>query len=259
MNIMRGLIPSAGKGTRLYPYTKAIPKELMPLGDGTVIDQVLDRFKNGGITDITIVISPNKCSIINYLQSGKEKMVDLSYVIQDTQDGLAKAIETSKILNKKETFVVILGDNFFLPEDALNDLIKFHYKKNADATIGVTTVDDPSRHGMIRFDGDKIIDLIEKPIERPPSSYGIAGVYVFEPCIFDAIFQTEQGYNNEYQLTDAIKILVEDGKDVFFRYIPLHIDVGTIDDLIKANKLYYSRIGGENVQKSDSICSGSSI
>ncbi|HIH77834.1 MAG TPA: hypothetical protein HA341_02765, partial [Halobacteria archaeon] len=126
-------------------------------------------------------------------------------------------------------------------------------------TIGVTTVDNPSRHGMIRFDGDKIIDLIEKPVERPPSSYGIAGVYVFEPCIFDAIFQTEQGYNNEYQLTDAIKILVEDGKDVFFRYIPLHIDVGTIGDLIKANKLYYSRIGGENVQKSDSICSGSSI
>ena len=234
---MKGLIPAAGRGTRLEPITLAIPKELLMIGDKAVIEYVIEAMKTVGITDITIVVGWRKHAILDYLGSGDRLGVNLSYVVQDKRDGLAKAVQTGEKILKDDTFVVILGDDFFYPASFLKEIIEFHKQKKADATIGVAEVKDVTRHGIIKTEGDKIIDLIEKPtIKEAPSNLGCMGVYVFNPSIFEAIKKTKPGYNNEYQLTDSIKILVNEGKKVLYKTISgEHIDVGTLDDYKKAN------------------------
>ena len=235
---MKGLIPAAGMGTRLEPITLAIPKELLMVGDKAVIEYVIDAMKMVGITEITIVVGWRKHAILDYLGSGKRLGVKFTYVVQDKRDGLGKAVFAGEHTIGKEPFLVVLGDNFFYPKTFLKDILTFHNEVNADATIGVAKVGDPTRHGMIKPDeNNQIIDIVEKPsVDNAPSDLGCIGIYIFNSDIFDAIKKTKPGYNKEIQLTDAIKILIEEGKEVYYKEIEgKHIDVGTLEDLRRAN------------------------
>ena len=235
---MKGLIPAAGRGTRLEPMTLAIPKELLMVGDKAVIEYVIDAMKIVGITEITIVVGWRKHAILDYLGSGERLGVKLTYVVQDKRDGLAKAVGAGEHINENDPFLVVLGDNFFYPKTFLENIIAFHQEKNADATIGVGKIEDPTRHGIIKPGRDnRIIDIVEKPTPKDaPSKIGCIGIYIFNPNIFETIKQIKPGFNKEYQLTDAIKILIDDGYKVFYNTIKgIHIDVGTLEDLRKAN------------------------
>ena len=235
---MKGLIPAAGMGTRLEPITLAIPKELLMIGDKAVIEYVIDAMKMIGITEITIVVGWRKHAILDYLGSGKRLGVKFTYVVQDKRDGLGKAVFAGEHTIGKEPFLVVLGDNFFHPKTFLKDILKFHNEVNADATIGVSKVGDPTRHGMIKpGENSQIIDIVEKPsVDNTPSNLGCIGIYIFNSDIFDAVKKTKPGYNSEIQLTDAIKILIDEGKKVFYKEIEgKHIDVGTLEDLRMAN------------------------
>ena len=235
---MKGLIPAAGMGTRLEPITLAIPKELLLIGDKAVIEYVIDAMKMIGITEITIVVGWRKHAILDYLGSGERLGVKFTYVVQDKRDGLGKAVFAGEHTIGKEPFLVVLGDNFFHPKTFLKDILTFHNEVNADATIGVSKVGDPTRHGMIKpGENSQIIDIVEKPsVDNAPSNLGCIGIYIFNSDIFDAINKTKPGYNNEIQLTDAIKILIEEGKEVFYKEIEgKHIDVGTLEDIRRAN------------------------
>jgi len=218
---MKGLIPAAGHGKRLEPITLAIPKELLMLGDKAVIEYVINAMKSTEITEITIVVGWRKHAILDYLGSGERLGVKITYVVQDKRDGLAKAVLAGEHLKEDGPFLVVLGDNFFYPQTFLKEIVSFHEEKGADATIGVVEVENPTRHGIIKpGENDNIIDVVEKP----------------EKHIFDAIRKTKPGVNQEYQLTDTIKILIEDGKQVCYKKIKgTHIDVGTLEDLRKAN------------------------
>ena len=236
---MKGIIPAAGRGTRLEPITLAIPKELLMVGSKAIIENVIDSMKNVGITDITVVVGWRKHAILDYLGSGKRMGVKLTYVVQEKTDGLAKAVYETKHIIQDESFMVVLGDNFFYPLTFLEDILSFHKKNNAVATVGISKVDDPTRHGMIKpGEENKIIDIIEKPKrELSPSNLGCIGIYIFNSEIFNAINDTKPGFNNEYQLTDAIKILIQNGHKVLYKEIKgTHIDIGTLDDLRKANE-----------------------
>ena len=235
---MKGLIPAAGQGTRLEPITLAIPKELLMVGDKAIIEYVIDAMKMAGITEITIVVGWRKHAILDYLGSGERLGVKLTYVVQDKRDGLGKAVFSGEHTIGKEPFLVVLGDDFFYPKTFLKNILAFHSEKNAEATIGVAEVENPTRHGMIRpGENNRIIDIIEKPsVDNAPSNLGCIGIYIFNSDIFDAIKKTKPGYNNEIQLTDAIKILIEEKKEVIYKEIEgKHIDVGTLEDLGRAN------------------------
>ena len=237
---MKGLIPAAGSGTRLGPFTQAIPKELLPVGDKAVIEHVVEAFVAAGITDIVIVVSPRKHGLSDYFGSGKRFGVNLTYVVQDERLGLANAVAAGEHVINGSSFAVVLGDNFFSPNTVLHDLKEFHETNNADVTIGVVEVNDVTRHGIIKPDGIDVVDLVEKPEPADaPSNLGIAGVYIFEPGIFKAIQDTKPGFKGEYQLTDSIKVLVEQGARVVYKKISgIHIDVGTPEDLMRANEFY---------------------
>ena len=238
--IEKAIIPAAGSGTRLGPFTDAIPKELLPVGDKAIIEHVVEAFELTEVDEIAIVVSPRKHGLSDYLGSGKKFGMHFSYVVQDERLGLANAVLAGEHVINNHQFAVALGDNFFRPQEFLRDLIAFHEEEHADATIGVATVEDVTRHGIIKVEGDTVVDMIEKPKpEEAPSNLGAIGIYAFKPVIFDAIRETKPGYKGEYQLTDSLKILVEWGKKVVYKEIPgIHIDVGTVKDLVQANAYY---------------------
>jgi dTDP-glucose pyrophosphorylase len=238
---MKGLIPAAGMGTRLKPYTNAIPKELLPVGDKAVIEHVIEAFRQADITDITIVVGWKKNAILDYLGSGQRLGVHLTYVVQDERLGLANAIYAGRHVICDSTFAVINGDNFFSPITFLRELKEFHQQQGADVTLGVADIHDTTRHGIIAYHGIHVIDIIEKPQPQDaPSMKGAAGIYIMSAGIFDAIDQIQPGVHNEYQLADAFKLMIDRDRKVIFKDIPgFHIDVGTPEDFRKANRLYY--------------------
>lgn len=238
---MKGLIPAAGYGTRLHPITLAIPKELLMVGDKAIIEHVIEAMKEIGISEITVVVGWRKHAILDYLGSGDRLGVRFTYVVQDKRDGLGKAVLAGSHTMQNDTFLVVLGDNFFYPKTFLKEIVDFHKKNHADATVGVAEIMDPSRHGIIRpGERNQILDMVEKPsAENAPSTLGAIGIYLFNDKIFAAIQKIKPGVNNEYQLTDAIKLLIEEGKHVCYKKIDgTHIDVGTLDDLQQANIFY---------------------
>lgn len=243
MMLNMGVIPAAGSGTRLGPFTNAIPKELLPVGEKAVIEHVVEAMRLSGIEDIAIVCSPHKHGLCDYLGSGRRFGVRLVYVMQDERRGLGDAVLSAEHVID-DSFAVVLGDNFFHPKSFLSELITYHMDRNADATLGVAEVEDVTRHGIIKPDGDRITDIVEKPAPASAfSNLGSIGIYVFTPDIFDAIRETEPGYRGEIQLTDAVKVMIDNGKRVIYRKIDgIHIDVGTPKDLMRANDWYLRNV-----------------
>jgi len=238
---MKGLIPAAGSGERLKPITNAIPKELLVIGTKACIEHVVEAYKIAGVTDLSIIVGWKKHAILDYFGSGKRLDVHITYLVQDDREGLAKAVDVGKKTMANDSFAVVLGDNFFYPKTFLKDIIEFHKKKNSECTVGVFRVDDVTPYGVIKpGKGNTIEDIVEKPKqEDAPSNLACAGIYVFESCIFDAIEKTPKDQKGEYQLTDAIKILVQQGKTVLYKKMKgEHIDIGSPGKLKKANDFF---------------------
>jgi glucose-1-phosphate thymidylyltransferase long form len=236
---MKGVIPAAGKGTRMEPFTNAYPKELLPVGEKAVIHHAIEDMKEAGITDICIVVGWKQHAIMDYLGSGEDLGVQLTYVVQDERDGLAGAVKAAQHYVKDESFAVVLGDNYVDDKRALRELVKFHRHESMDATIGAFNPEDVTSYGIIDpGDDNQVEGLVEKPEEHEaPSELGISGLYVFEPVIFDAIDKIGKGKGGEYQLTDAIDQLRKDDYKVGYDQIKgTRIDVGTPQRLREANR-----------------------
>ena len=173
---MKGVIPAAGKGTRMEPFTNAYPKELLPVGEKAVIHHAIEDMKEAGITDICIVVGWKQHAIIDYLGSGEELGVQLTYVVQDERDGLAGAVKAAEHYIEDESFAVVLGDNYVDDKRAMRELVKFHKHNGLDATIGAFKPEDVTSYGIIDPGEDQLVDgLVEKPEEdEAPSRLGIS-------------------------------------------------------------------------------------
>lgn len=237
---MKGLIPAAGKGTRMEPFTNAYPKELLPVGEKAVIEHVIEDFKAAGITDIVVVVGWKQHAILDYLGSGEDLGVQLTYVVQDDRNGLAGAVKAGEHVIGDEHFAVILGDNYVDEPEAFKELVDFHNSNGIEATIGAFRADDVTSYGVIDGQDGKVNGLVEKPSEEDaPSDLAIAGMYVFSPEIFDAIEKIGKGAGGEYQLTDAIDVVRKETDKVGYKQIAgERIDVGTPERLRKANRKF---------------------
>jgi len=235
---MKGVIPAAGKGTRMEPFTDAYPKELLPVGEKAVIHHVVEDMKAAGIEDICIVVGWKQHAIMDYLGSGKDLGVQLTYVVQEERNGIAGAIESAEHYVGDETFAVVLGDNYVDNKKSLQDLVNFHEDRDYDATVGAFKPEKITSYGVIKPGEDnKVEKLVEKPSkEESPSDIAISGMYVFEPDIFEAVKTVEKGRDGEYQLTDAIELLRKKNDDVGYKEVlGTRIDVGTPERLRDAN------------------------
>ena len=232
---MKAIIPAAGLGTRLLPATKAQPKEMLPVYDKPTIHYVIEEALQSGVDDIIVITGRNKRSIEDYFdksyeleytlqKAGKDRdlkkvrkitdLADICYVRQKDMKGLGDAVMSAKRHVGLEPFVVLLGDSITKGPLCTKKLLEV-FDKYQKSTISIREVPNEhvNKYGIVsgtEIDENiyKINNLIEKPqIGQAPTNLAITGRYVLTPDIFDKIEETEPGFNDEIQLTDAISKL----------------------------------------------------
>ncbi len=243
---MKGVVLAAGKGKRLRPLTYAVPKEMLHIAGKPVLEYILESIKIAGVDTVFIVTGWKKHALIDYFGNGSRMRMNIFYAVQNSEEfperkGIAYALKIVRPFLMDEEFVVVLGDSLFTPDTFVKEIIDFHRScADSSATIGVIPVKNISRYGIIQPRGNLVERIVEKPVPlEAPSDLGALGVYVFSPRIFDAIHSITPGAGGEYQLTDAIQRLIDEGEKVYYKVLNgIHWDVGTITDLIDANEYF---------------------
>ena len=238
---MKGVILHGGHGTRLRPLTHTGPKQLLPIANKPMSEYCLNSLRNAGITDIAIIIGgigSNK--VQEYYGDGKDFGVKLSYILQDSPKGIAHAVRLCKDFIGKEKFVVFLGDNIIQKniEEYVNDF------KNSDdaASILLCEVDNPSQFGIAEIKNEKIVKLVEKP-KNPSTNLAVTGIYFLTPLIFDLIDKLKPSWRNEFEIVDALQMLLDiDEKVRYYMITDFWKDTGTPDDILQANKTILENI-----------------
>jgi len=244
--VSKALIPAAGRGTRFLPFTKAVPKELAPLVTTPALEYVISEAADHGITDVLLVVSPDKGALMDYLspapeleaaleESGKTELLqqvrhaselaNVSTVDQDEPKGLGHAIGHGKDFADGEAIAVLLPDDIIDDRDHLLRTMLDVYAEHGGIVIGLIDVGpaEISKYGCVSLTDDsdpdaevvQVVDLVEKPpADEAPSTLAIIGRYVVPNEIFAAIEATEPGRGGEIQITDAMKRLAGEGVPV---------------------------------------------
>jgi glucose-1-phosphate thymidylyltransferase len=238
---MKVLIPLAGQGTRLLPYTENRQKALLPVCDKPVLDQVLHPFLEAGIRDISLVIGHLGDQIKDYMT--KYSDLRIRYITQPQQRGLGEAVFLG-LENESEPMVIILSDTIL--EMDFGGFI--HEEGNL---LGVMEVDDPRRFGVVETEGRQILSMVEKPV-KPISNLAISGIYRIEQPSklresLKSMMTSAIKTKGEFQLTDALNHMLEVGDE--FRTFPIDrwLDCGTKESLLATNCYLLQKIGGEFV------------
>ncbi len=232
---MKALILAAGQGTRLRPVTLTMPKSLVPVANRWLINYALDALKKAGLTDIGIVVNSLESPIVTNLRGGAGMDVNIQYIVQEEQRGLAHATALCQEFVGDEPFTVFLGDNIF--QDKMTGLLTSFADSANEAAVVLGKVPDPTRFGIAEIDNGNIVRVVEKPAE-PPSNLAIAGVYLFRSSVFDAISRIKPSGRNELEITDAIQVLISEGCAVAsYQLNGWWIDAGKPDAIVMANQL----------------------
>ncbi len=231
---MKGVILAAGKGSRLYPATRAIPKPILPIANRPTIHFAFDRLKEVGITDICVVVGENEEQMRAALGDGSSQGVSLTYVRQTDPLGLAHAIGFAKDFVGQDAFMLYLGDAMY--DQGFQKFVDLFNSTGAANLNLVKHVDDPSRFGVANLDGDRIIKLVEKP-KQPESNWAMAGMYIFGPQIWSVLPDLKPSARGEYEITDAIQMLVDRGELVVAgKYDGVWFDTGTLDSYLETSR-----------------------
>jgi UTP--glucose-1-phosphate uridylyltransferase len=246
-HITKAVIPAAGKGTRLLPLTKAVPKELLPLGKRPILDYIIDEIAACGINEVLFVISDEKTAIRTHF-GDRQKGITFDYTFQKEQKGLADAIYCAKGWVADDPFAVVLGDSIITTDQPIlpfKRVLDTYEQTCASGVIVVqkTPLEEVSRYGIVKpKDGVRaafeIGGLVEKPRpEEAPSQYSIAGRYAFDSSIFKCIENTPIGANGEYQITDSIGCMLSSGGRVWCVALgdnEIRRDIGTFETYFEA-------------------------
>lgn len=236
---MKGIILAGGSGTRLYPITKEVSKQLLPIYDKPMIYYPLSVLMLAGIKDILIISTPTDTEkFARLLGDGSNFGIKLSYLVQPEPKGLAQAFTIGKEFIGEDNVAMILGDNIFYG-DGLQDKL-YRAIDNADkglATIFSYHVPDPERFGVVEFDKEgKAISIEEKPT-NPKSNYAATGLYFYDNRVIDYASNLEPSERGEYEITDVNRKYLEDDT-LFVETLGRGyswLDTGTFDSLNEAS------------------------
>lgn len=233
---MKGIILAGGSGTRLYPITKGISKQLIPVYDKPMIYYPLSTLMLAGITDILVISTPEYTPLFEQLLGdGSDIGISLTYKVQEKPNGLAEAFILGADFIGDDSVCLILGDNIYYGS-GLSKLVQEVAQKADGATVFGYHVNDPERFGVVDFDSNmKALSIEEKP-ENPKSNYAVTGLYFYDNTVVEKAKNLKPSDRGELEITDINKLYLDEGKlDVkLMRRGYAWLDTGTHDSMMEA-------------------------
>lgn len=243
-DIMKAIIPAAGAGSRMRPFTFAKPKPLINVAGKPIICHILDSLK-GPVDEVIIVVGYMKEKLISFLTDRYENTFRFTFVEQEERIGLGHAAYLALCEAGDEPVLITLGDELFTMN--YGEMVDLHRRPGTgfDATLGVKRVKNPTRYGVAVLDGSRIVEMEEKP-EKPKTDVALAGVYIVEntamlrECLRENLSQESE---REYQLTDGLQSMLDKGASIDSFFIGEWYDCGMPDMLLNVNSLLLNKSG----------------
>ncbi len=242
MNNRKGIILAGGSGSRLYPCTETISKQLIPVYDKPMIYYPLSTLMRAKIRDILVISTPSHLPLFKkLLKDGERFGLNIDYAVQDNPGGLAQAFLLGEKFIDDDPCCLILGDNLFLGA-GLNDLLLSASIDQKNSSIFSYQVSDPSRFGVVELDkNDEVLDIVEKP-KKPKSNYVVTGIYFYDENVVECAKSLSPSERGELEITDLNKIYIEKGNLKLKKMSAglTWLDMGTPKSLMEASNLIHT-------------------
>jgi len=233
---MKGVILAGGLGTRLFPLTKITNKHLLPVHDRPMIYYPIQTLINAGIDDIMIVTGGNSAGdFLRLLGNGKEfGLKHLNYTYQEGEGGIADALGLVEHFADDQPVCVVLGDNVI--EGNIRSAADEYREEGKGAKILLKRVTDPQRFGVPELDGDKVLQIEEKP-QDPKSDFAVIGIYFYDSTVFDVIRTLVPSGRGELEITDVNNHYIRRGEMTWNELDGWWTDAGTFESLLRASNM----------------------
>jgi glucose-1-phosphate thymidylyltransferase len=232
---MKALITSGGKGTRLRPLTHTQNKHLIPIANKPILFNALEYVAEAGIVDVGIVTNEEGHEVREAIGDGARWGLKVTYIPQEAPLGLAHVVKISEDFIKKDPFVFYLGDNMVV--GGIKKFVKEFEAQQSNCHLTLSRVKDPERFGVPEIKGSEIVSIEEKP-KSPKSEYAVAGIYIYDNSIFEAVNAIEPSTRGELEISDAHQYLLDKKKRVTYSEITgWWKDTGKPQDILEANRL----------------------
>lgn len=247
---MKGIILAGGLGTRLRPLTKVTNKHLLPVYNKPMIFYPVETMVEAGIQEIMVITGGNNAGdFLRLLGNGRDfGLRHIQFAYQEGEGGIAQALALAEFFVDNELLCVILGDN--LIEKSIKPYVEKFKQQGRGAKIILKEVPDPQRFGVPRLDGDRVVEIEEKP-QVPASKYAVTGIYLYDPRVFDVIRTLKPSARGELEITDVNNQYIRWGEMSYDILDGWWTDAGTVDSLLRASILVAEKEKRANEHEAD--------